>query len=175
MASVARFASSLEKMTSDQAWKPYGLAVAAVFAGLLVREVLTALLGINLFAVFFLPAVVVTGLACGLGPGIFAAFLATFVPLIHFVGDAGQYFPSHANMVMNLGAIAILNIGLAIVAASHRTYRKHVELAMRELNHRTKNLLTVITSVANHTARYTDDIDSFKTVFTDRLRAMTAA
>ena len=32
MASVARFASSLEKMTSDQAWKPYGLAVAAVFA-----------------------------------------------------------------------------------------------------------------------------------------------
>jgi hypothetical protein len=61
MASVGRFGSSLEKVTSDAPWKPYALALAAVFTALLVREVLAAILGINLFAVFFLPAVMVTG------------------------------------------------------------------------------------------------------------------
>src|SRR5438270_31576 len=57
----------------------------------------------------------------------------------------------------------------------HGIGRKQVELAMREVNQQTKKLLTVIASVENHTARYTNDIDSFKTVFTDRLGAMTAA
>ena len=98
MAPVARFASSLEKVTSDAPWKPYALALAAVFTALLVREVLAAILGINLFAVFFLPAVMVTGLACGLAPGIFAAVLATFVPLIHVVADAGAKPPDEKSL-----------------------------------------------------------------------------
>jgi two-component sensor histidine kinase len=172
MASVGRFASSLEKVTSDAPWKPYALALAAVFTALLVREVLAAILGINLFAVFFLPAVMVTGLACGIVPGIFAAVLATFVPLIHVVADTSLYFPSQPNMLMNLAVIGVINIGLAIVGASHRTYRKRVELAMRELNHRTKNLLAVIAGVANNIARYTSDVDSFKQSLGDRLQAI---
>ena len=172
MVSVARFASSLEKMASDRPWKPYALAMASVFTALLAREVLVAKIGINLFAVLFLPAVVVTGLACGLIPGLFAAVLATFVPLIHLVGDSRLYFPSNANMMMNLIVILALNIGLAIVAASHRTYRKRVELAMGELNHRTKNLMTVVASVANRIAQSSADMESFKVAFNDRLRAM---
>jgi two-component sensor histidine kinase len=172
MAPVARFASSLENFVTDQPWKPYVLAVVAVFVALVLREALTVTLGINLFAVFFLPAVMVTGLACALVPGIFAAVLATFAPLIHVVGDTRSYFPSHANMVANLTVIGIINIGLAIVAASHRSYRKRVELAMRELNHRTKNLLSVIISIAHRIAKSSSDIGAFENTFTDRLRAM---
>ena len=75
---------------------------------------------------------------------------------------------------MNLAVIGVINIGLAIVGASHRTYRKRVELAMRELNHRTKNLLAVIAGVANNIARYTSDVDSFKQSLGDRLQAISA-
>jgi len=175
MAPVARFASLLEKLVTDQPWKPYLLAVVAVLFALLVREALAVTLGVNLFAVFFLPAVVVTALACGLLPGLFAAVLATFVPLIHVADGIGSYFPyHHSNLMITLAVIGIINIGLAIVSANHRTHRKHVELAMRELNHRTKNLLSVIISVANRIAQSSNDLNTFKEAFTDRLRAMMA-
>ena len=174
MAPLARFASSLEKFVTDQPWKRYVLAVVAVVIALLLREILTVTLGISLFAVLFLPAVVVTGLACGLMPGIFAAVLATFVPLLHVVGDDRSYFPPHANMLMNLTVIGLINIGLAIVAASHRSYRKRVELAMRELNHRTKNLISVIISIAHRIARSSNNIETFEGAFTERLRALMA-
>jgi two-component sensor histidine kinase len=175
MSTVSRFASSLEKLTSGKSWQPYALAVLTVFAALLVREVLVFTAGINLFAVFFLPAVVITGLACGLVPALFAAILATFVPLIHLVGSNAMFFPSRPSMVTNIAGLAAINLFLAVIAASHRSYRKRIELTMRELNHRTKNLLSVIVSITHQLARNTSDIDAFETALTERLRSISIA
>jgi two-component sensor histidine kinase len=175
MASIARFAASLEKVTGGKPWQPYALAFISVFIALLLREVLVVVLGINLFAILFLPAVIITGLACGLLPGIFAAVLATFVPFIHLVANSNQFFPSSANMLMNTAVIGGLNLFLALVAASHWEHRKQIELTMSELNHRTKNLLSVISSIAHHIARGTNDIDSFREALDKRLRSMAAA
>ncbi len=175
MSSIARFAASLEKMTGDKPWQPYALAFIAVFIALLLRELLVISVGINLFAVLFLPAVMITGLACGLLPGIFAAILATLVPFIHLVGNSHQFFPSSANMMMNTVVIGSLNLFLALVAASHREHRKQIELTMSELNHRTKNLLSVISSISHHIARGTNDIVSFREALDTRLRSMAAA
>ena len=46
---------------------------------------------------------------------------------------------------------------------------------MRELTHRSKNLLAVIQAMARKTATLSDDIDSFIADFSARLRAMAAA
>ncbi len=175
MPSIAGFAAFLDKITGDRSWKPYALATISVFAGLLLRELLVVVLGINLFAILFLPAVMVTGLACGLLPGIFAAVLATFVPFIHLTGNTHQFFPSSANMLMNTVVIGSLNLFLAFVAASHREYRQKIETTMHELNHRTKNLLSVILSIAHHISQDTNDIDAFKEAFGKRLHSMAVA
>lgn len=46
---------------------------------------------------------------------------------------------------------------------------------MRELNHRTKNLLTVIRSIAGQIARTGKDLDDFKGRFNDRISALATA
>ena len=46
------------------------------------------------------------------------------------------------------------------------------EFMMRELDHRVKNLLAIILSIAEITSRSSEDLESFKTGFTARLNAM---
>jgi two-component sensor histidine kinase len=46
---------------------------------------------------------------------------------------------------------------------------------MRELTHRSKNLLAVIQAMARQTARYTNSTDSFLEQFTSRLQALAAS
>ena len=50
-----------------------------------------------------------------------------------------------------------------------------MRLMMRELTHRSKNLLAVIQAMARKTASLSDDIDGFIADFSARLRAMAAA
>jgi two-component sensor histidine kinase len=119
--------------------------------------------------------IIIAGLAFGLLPGIFAAVLATFVAYFHVVGDFHQFFPSSASMILNGVVIACINLFVAAVAASHWSNRKRLEITLDELNHRTKNLLTVISSIANRLARGTNDIDSFREAIDKRLRSMAAA
>jgi PAS domain S-box-containing protein len=52
---------------------------------------------------------------------------------------------------------------------------KHIEFLMRELSHRSKNLLAVVQAIAGQTARYSDDLDEFQTRFSQRLHAMARA
>ena len=52
---------------------------------------------------------------------------------------------------------------------------QQMRLVMRELTHRSKNLLAVIQAMARKTASLSDDIDSFVAGFSARLRAMAAA
>ena len=50
-----------------------------------------------------------------------------------------------------------------------------MRLMMRELTHRSKNLLAVIQAMARKTASLSDDMDGFIADFSARLRAMAAA
>ncbi len=174
MTSVARFASSLEKLTGESPWRRYAFAVVALLSALLLRELLVFTTGMNLLAALFLAAVMVTGLVCGLLPGLFATALATFVLFIHLAGGNDVYFPSSPSMAANVAVMTGLNAFLAVIAASHRGHRKRIELAMREVSHRTKNLLSVIISITNQIARSTNDTNAFKEVLTSRLHSMAA-
>jgi PAS domain S-box-containing protein len=51
----------------------------------------------------------------------------------------------------------------------------HIEFLMRELSHRSKNLLAVVQAIAGQTARYSDSMNEFQTRFSQRLHAMARA
>jgi two-component sensor histidine kinase len=51
----------------------------------------------------------------------------------------------------------------------------HVRLIMRELSHRSKNLLAIVLAIARQTARYTHSFDDFESRFNARLQALADA
>ncbi len=73
-----------------------------------------------------------------------------------------------------LGAVLGL-VGTALDLTDRRQDEKRIRLMLRELTHRSKNLLAVIQAMARKTASMSGDIDSFVVDFSARLRAMAAA
>ena len=59
--------------------------------------------------------------------------------------------------------------------SERKRWERRQELLLRELNHRVKNTLAVIQSIARNTARPGVGIDQFVDIFEGRLRAMAAA
>jgi two-component sensor histidine kinase len=66
-------------------------------------------------------------------------------------------------------------IGTALDLTDRQRDERRMRLMMRELTHRSKNLLAVIQAMARKTASLSGDIDSFIADFSARLRAMAAA
>jgi two-component sensor histidine kinase/PAS domain-containing protein len=90
-------------------------------------------------------------------------------------GSSRRWFDLHIEPLRDVtGASAGL-----ICAAVDNTARKqgevHLRLLMRELTHRSKNLLAVIQAMARQTARFTGSIDGFMDQFGARLQALAAS
>jgi PAS domain S-box-containing protein len=66
-------------------------------------------------------------------------------------------------------------VGIALDLTDRKRDQDRMRLMMRELTHRSKNLLAVIQAMARKTATLSDDTDSFIADFSARLRAMAAA
>jgi two-component sensor histidine kinase/PAS domain-containing protein len=66
-------------------------------------------------------------------------------------------------------------IGTAVDLTERRRNEQQLRLVMRELTHRSKNLLAVVQAMANKTASLAPDVDSFIRDFSSRLRAIAAA
>ncbi len=66
-------------------------------------------------------------------------------------------------------------VGTAVDLTDRRRSEQRMQLMMREITHRSKNLLAVIQAMARKTATLSTDIDSFVIDFSARLRAMAAA
>jgi two-component sensor histidine kinase len=86
-----------------------------------------------------------------------------------------RWFDLH---VEPLRGVAGKIVGL-VCAAVDNTARKegevHLRLLMRELTHRSKNLLAVIQAMARQTARHTGSVDAFMEQFGARLQAIAAS
>lgn len=68
--------------------------------------------------------------------------------------------------------------GVAVVVediTERKRHEAHLKLAMRELNHRVRNTLTVVMSIAAQTARYSGSLESFTPAFSRRLRSLAEA
>lgn len=62
--------------------------------------------------------------------------------------------------------------GAAIDISERKGWEQHLRLLMRELTHRSKNLLAVIQAMARQTARHSDSIEAFIERFSARLHAL---
>src|SRR5262249_19663407 len=66
-------------------------------------------------------------------------------------------------------------IGAAVDNTARKEGEVHLRLLMRELTHRSKNLLAVIQAMARQTARHTGSVDTFMEQFGARLPALAAS
>jgi hypothetical protein len=63
------------------------------------------------------------------------------------------------------------SLALSADVATRKRHEDHVEFVMHELSHRSKNLLTVVQSMARQVARQTENLKDFDAAFSTRLRA----
>ena len=74
------------------------------------------------------------------------------------------------------GAGAIIGLsGAAVDVTERKEGEAHLRLLLRELTHRSKNLLAVIQAMARQTARHAGSIDAFLAQFGARLQALAAS
>lgn len=66
-------------------------------------------------------------------------------------------------------------ISTAVDLTERQRNEKHMRLVMRELTHRSKNLLAVVQAMARKTASMAPDVETFIRDFSSRLRAIAAA
>lgn len=65
--------------------------------------------------------------------------------------------------------------GASIDVTHRRRNEEQMRLVMRELTHRTKNLLTVVIAIARQTANHAETVDDYVPALIARLRALSAA
>ncbi len=68
------------------------------------------------------------------------------------------------------GTHGVLSILMEVTDTRHR--ERALKLLLRELSHRSKNLLAIIQGIATQTARYTPSLDYFLTKFRGRLQSL---
>ena len=59
--------------------------------------------------------------------------------------------------------------------SDRKQHEEHLRLVMRELSHRSKNLLAVIQAMARQTARSSNDLEEFERNYSQRLQALSAS
>jgi two-component sensor histidine kinase len=96
------------------------------------------------------------------------------------LAGAGPFTQSTLNdsFLLLLAFMISISVPSLALSAHHATRAKHeqqVETVMLELSHRTKNLLSVIQSMARQIARHTDSFQSFDAAFADRIFALSKA
>jgi two-component sensor histidine kinase len=67
----------------------------------------------------------------------------------------------------------VANIVVDITA--RKKAEEHVQMLMREVSHRSKNLLAVVQAIAGQTARSAQDLENFQTSFGQRLQGLAAS
>jgi two-component sensor histidine kinase len=68
-------------------------------------------------------------------------------------------------------SISVPSLALSADAAMRRSHEAHLAFVMRELSHRSKNLLSVVQGIARQVSRRTHSFHDFETAFTSRLQA----
>jgi two-component sensor histidine kinase len=68
-------------------------------------------------------------------------------------------------------SISVPSLALSADVAARNRHEAQVDLVMRELSHRSKNLLAVVQSIAHQVMRQTPDFETFEAAFSARLTA----
>jgi PAS domain S-box-containing protein len=87
-------------------------------------------------------------------------------------GDAKRWFDLHVEPLRDNDGAVVGLAGTAVDVTEHKRNEAHLRMLMREITHRSKNLLAVIQAMARQTARHTGSIEAFLDHFNARLRAL---
>jgi two-component sensor histidine kinase len=90
--------------------------------------------------------------------------------------DGGPFARSNLNdsfllLLAFMISISVPSLALSADVATRKRREDHVEFVMHELSHRSKNLLSVVQSMARQVARQTDNFQDFDRAFSTRLCA----
>ena len=88
---------------------------------------------------------------------------------------ARRWFDLHVEPLRDVTGKIVGLIGAAVDNTARKEGEVHLRLLMRELTHRSKNLLAVIQAMARQTARHTGSVDAFMEQFGARLQAFAAS
>jgi len=92
------------------------------------------------------------------------------------MSNAGPFVSSSLNesfllLLAFMISVSVPSLALSADVAVRRRHEEHVNFVMRELSHRSKNLLFIVQSMAKQVARQTDNFDDFYEGFSRRLNA----
>lgn len=90
------------------------------------------------------------------------------------IEEAGRkyWYDIHIDPLRDLAGTTVGLTGAAVDVTERKENEQHLRLLMRELTHRSKNLLAVIQAMARQTARHAGSIDGFVEIFSARLQAL---
>jgi PAS domain S-box-containing protein len=93
---------------------------------------------------------------------------------VHLRLDGGdpQWFDLHIEPLRDSAGAVVGLVGTAFDITTRKEGEEHLRLLMRELTHRSKNLLAVIQAMARQTARHSTSIEGFMAQFDARLQAL---
>ena len=87
-------------------------------------------------------------------------------------GDGMRWFDLHVEPLRNDRGDIVGLAGAAVDMTESKEGEAHLRLLLRELTHRSKNLLAVIQAMARQTARHAGSVENFLNRFGDRLQAL---
>jgi PAS domain S-box-containing protein len=88
------------------------------------------------------------------------------------VGDDARWYDFHIDALRDGEGTVLGLTGAAVDITERKEGEAHLRLLMRELTHRSKNLLAVIQAMARQTAKHTGNVDRFLQYFGERLQAL---
>ncbi len=90
-------------------------------------------------------------------------------------GGAPRWYDMHIEPLRDVTGAIVGLTGAAVDVTARKAGEAHLRELMRELTHRSKNLLAVIQAMARQTAHHTGRIDEFLEQFSARLQALAAS
>jgi two-component sensor histidine kinase len=156
----------------------FGLALVSVGVATVLRMALDPYLTGAQFVTFF-PAIVVTTLISGFGAGFLAAVLSTAAADFFVLSPRFTFYIDDPAAVADLLVFSplasycvILVAWMRIVIKSYEEREERERLLKREVNHRAKNLLSLVDAIAHQTAARNPE--HFAERFSERIQALSA-
>jgi len=92
------------------------------------------------------------------------------------MSNAGPFVRSSLNdsfllLLAFIISVSVPSLALSAEVALRRRHQEHLNFVIHELSHRSKNLLSIVQSMANQVARQTNSLEDFYAGFTSRLCA----
>jgi K+-sensing histidine kinase KdpD len=107
----------------------------------------------------FFPAVIITTLISGFGAGLFCVVLSAIAATFFVLPPRLSFYIDHPGEIAGVLLFVLVTLSNVILVAGLRfaveRYKERVEkerLLMREVNHRAKNMLSVVDAIAHQTA-----------------------